>query len=94
MSVGKKNEKNLDKALDYCFSNGFKEMRRFPTRANNQLRALDSSRERQLARLIKGLRKSSKRFPRYTKGALVKRLPKKETSYFRYFNPKHRTVRH
>ena len=94
MSVGKKNEKNLDKALDYCFCNGFKVMRRFPTRANNQLRTLDSSRERQLARLKKGLLKFSERFPRYTKGAPVKRLPKKETSYFRYFNPKHRTVRH
>jgi hypothetical protein len=85
MSVGKKNIRNVDKTLGFCWCGGFKEMGSSEGKSNGQLKHLDRSRERQLSRLRKELKKISfERIPR--EAQKVKKLYKPLTSYYAYFN--------
>lgn len=86
MAVGKKNIHNVDKTLGFCWSNGFKEMGTGERKSSGQLKYLDRSRERQLCRLRKELRKLSFEKQKGQKPKEVKKLHKPLTSYYAYFN--------
>ena len=86
MSVGRMHLKNLHKKLGFCWSNGFRVMGSSPERSDGQLKYLDRSRERELSRLRRELKKVNLKKNSGQPDTKIKRLYKPLTSYYAYFN--------